>query len=187
MSVCVCVLEVNLGPRSGGGEGRGRGSGPGNDASPERPRGSREEAYCPGGAQMCSIMFIKLNAQAAAWIGADRVCEIKAQNAYFYYLCFRVCVSTLFVCLMEQQHPLINTVSAMPGRRADWRPVGVHAHPAPRWPFSQPSSRRTGWILKRTPLPALLKKNLCFQPLDVRGPTVCLFCFFFPFVLSGRA
>lgn len=37
---------------------------------------------------MCSIMFIKLNAQAAAWIGVDRIRQIKAQNAYFYYLCF---------------------------------------------------------------------------------------------------
>lgn len=51
----MCVLEVNLGPSQKG--GRGRGSGPGNDASPESPRGGREEAYCPG-ERKCALLCL---------------------------------------------------------------------------------------------------------------------------------
>lgn len=51
---CVCWRLILVRPRRGG---RGRGSGPGNDASPERPRGSGEEAYCPG-EHKCALLCL---------------------------------------------------------------------------------------------------------------------------------
>lgn len=113
------VPEVNLGLSQK--RGRGRVSGPGNDASPERPRGSREEGYCPGST---NVLYYVYQTECCGR-GVRRLRDFRAVNACFW--------------------PVRNQYSVSDARKtgrfkARWRVLTLRARTArsaPRWPLSQ--------------------------------------------------
>lgn len=122
--------------------------------------------------------------RGSAWIGFTKS---KRRMLIFTTYVFGLCVHT-FCCLMEQQRPLINTVSAMPGRQADWRPVGTFScSPSSALALLTAIFQKSWLDLKKDATSSPAVKESLLPAVRREWSNRAFLFFFFPFVLSGRA